>query len=427
MKRNILIIGAVALVIVTAYFVFNRSSTSDAQDIMVNVQRGEFRVEITTTGELEAQNSIDIMGPANGLRQARIHEVTIQHLVAEGKRVKKGDLVAILDMSTLNDRIADRQNELDQSQSQYDQTQLDTALELRAARDDIENLRYAEREAELSVEQSAFEPPATQEKLKIDLEKARKRLVQAVENYKLKEAKARAQMREAAAKLQEDRLRLDFLTNLSQEFTIFAPEDGMVIYRRSWSGKRVQAGDQLNAWDPTVATLPDLSKMVSRTYVNEVDIRKIQQGQVVHIGLDAYPDKALTGVVTRVANVGEQKKNSDAKVFEVAIVVNEADTTLRPAMTTSNTIIAQVEPDVLYIPLECLHSQGDTLTYVFVPRGSGLSKRQIEVGNTNANEAVILAGLDEGDRVYLSLPEASRIPDEVELLEVANENLTAER
>lgn len=409
------------------YFVMGRSSASSDADLITQVVRGEFRVEVTTTGELEAKKSTNIMGPANGLRQARLYEVTIQNIVPEGTKVRKGQWVASLDPSTLNDRIADAQNEYEQSASQYDQTQLDTALELRAARDEIENLRYGLREAELQVEQSAFEPPATQEKLKIDLEKAKKKLVQAKENYELKVAKAKAQMREAAAKLREDRSTLDFLMNLNQEFRIMAPEDGMVIYRRNWNGKRIAAGDQINAWDPTVATLPDLSKMVSRTYVNEVDIRRIKSGQEVEIGLDAYPDKRLTGVVTRVANVGEQKKNSDAKVFEVSIEVNEADTTLRPAMTTSNTIVAEVVSDVLYIPLECLHSQGDTLTFVYIPKGSGISRQEVRVGASNANEAVIVAGLEEGQDLFLSIPESSRVSSNAIRLEDDDEQLTANR
>ncbi|MEL6535168.1 MAG: efflux RND transporter periplasmic adaptor subunit [Bacteroidota bacterium] len=427
MKRTLIIVGAVVGLLLVGYFVMGRNGGSSNADLLTQVIRGEFRVEVTTTGELEAKKSTNIMGPANGLRQARLYEITIQNIVPEGTQVKKGQWVASLDPSTLNDRIADAQNEYEQSASQYDQTQLDTALELRAARDEIENLRYGLREAELQVEQSAYEPPATQEKLKIDLEKAKKKLVQAQENYELKVAKAKAQMREAAAKLREDRSTLDFLMDLNQQFRIMAPEDGMVIYRRDWNGKRVGAGDRINAWDPTVATLPDLSKMVSRTYVNEVDIRRIKSGQEVTIGLDAYPDKRLTGVVTRVANVGEQKKNSDAKVFEVSIEVNEADTTLRPAMTTSNTIVAEVVTDVLYIPLECLHSQGDTLTYVYIPKGAGISRQEVQVGASNANEAVILAGLDEGQDLYLSIPESSRVASSTLLLEEADKQLTAER
>ncbi len=58
-------------------------------------------------------------------------------------------------------------------------------------------------------------------------------------------------------------------------FTIKAPSPGMVIYVREWNGKKKGVGSQWNAWDPTVATLPDLTQMESQTYVNEVDVRKL--------------------------------------------------------------------------------------------------------------------------------------------------------
>ena len=64
---------------------------------------------------------------------------------------------------------------------------------------------------------------------------------------------------------------------------------------------------------------------MSKTYVNEVDVRKVFAGQKVEIGLDAYPEKSFRGVVIRVANVGEQRPNSDAKVFEVAVEINGTD------------------------------------------------------------------------------------------------------
>jgi HlyD family secretion protein len=79
--------------------------------------------------------------------------------------------------------------------------------------------------------------------------------------------------------------------------------------------------------------------MRSKTYVNEVDIQNIEKGQTVEVGLDADSEKQLSGIVESVANIGEQRRGSDAKVFEVLININESDTTLRPAMTTSNSIL----------------------------------------------------------------------------------------
>merc|ERR1711916_368643 len=112
----------------------------------------------------------------------------------------------------------------------------------------------------------------------------------------------------------------------------------------------------------------------------------------------------LSGEVIEVANVGEQKPNSDAKVFEVTIKVNETDTTLRPAMTTSNLIIADVVENVLSVPLECLHNQGDSITYVYKKSGLNTVKQEVFVDKTNDNEAVIVKGVNENDNLYLSVP-----------------------
>ena len=144
--------------------------------------------------------------------------------------------------------------------------------------------------------------------------------------------------------------------------------------------------------------------MISTTYINEVDIRKVKAGQQVEIGLDAFPDKKLSGKVIQVAKVGQQNPNSDAKVFEVVIRLNERDADLRPAMTTSNMIITEELKDVLYIPLECLHVYSDSINYVVKRNGS---LQEVKVGLTNSNEAVVELGIKEGDVLYMSKPQGS--------------------
>jgi multidrug efflux pump subunit AcrA (membrane-fusion protein) len=401
-KRYWFLIGlGVVLIVVLVYAMGD--SEAENTDILVQAKKGEFVVDVTTSGELEARNSVEIMGP-NGLRSARIFQVEIKDMVDEGTTVAKGDYIAQLDQSEVLNRVKEREIEVQQSMSQYTQTRLDTALELRQSRDELINLKFAVEESEIILSQSQFEPPATIKQAEINVQKAQRAYDQAVENYKLKKEKAAAQMQEAYADLAEDRREMEQLEAILQQFTIRAPEPGMVIYKRTWNGTKKGVGSTIEAWDPVVATLPDLSQMVSRTYVNEVDIRAISTGQMVEIGLDAYPDKRLTGKVMDVANIGEQRPNSDAKVFQVNILINESDTTLRPAMTTSNRIIAARLNDVVFVPLECLRNQGDSITYVVQKEGLGLRKQEVRVGQTNANEAVILEGLTAGEEIFLSTP-----------------------
>jgi HlyD family secretion protein len=402
-RKNILIGAGILVVLLISYFILKGDKSSEAASIMATVKQGQFRVDIETTGELEAKNSVKILGP-KGLMDFQIWQVVIQSIIDEGTVVKKGDWVATLDRSEFQNKFTSKQTELDKASSRFNQTQLDTTLQLRQSRDELINLKYAVEETAIVLEQSKFEPPATIKQAEINMEKAKRSYQQALENYKIKKNQNIEKMREVAAELRKVQSEFDGMTRVLQSFDVTAPEDGMVIYERGWDGKPIKAGSQIQIWDPTVATLPDLTTMMSKTYVNEVDVRKIQVGQVVEVGLDAYPDKKLTGIVNNVANVGEQRPNSDAKVFMVAVEIKGTDATLRPSMTTSNKIIASVMDSVLYVPLESLHSQFDSITYVFKKEGLNTVKQEVIVGEANANDAVILSGLEKDERIFLSVP-----------------------
>jgi multidrug efflux pump subunit AcrA (membrane-fusion protein) len=175
----------------------------------------------------------------------------------------------------------------------------------------------------------------------------------------------------------------------------------MVIYSRGWSGK-VKAGSRVQAWNPIVAELPDLTEMVSKTYVNEVDISRVRKGQEVKVEVDAFPDNSYTGVVIEVANIGEQLRNYDSKVFEVIIQVYESDSILRPAMTTSNEIVTDILDDKLFIPLEALYK--DSVSFVYREVDGRPVKQQVVSSWSNDNEVVIIEGLAAGDHVYLTAP-----------------------
>jgi multidrug efflux pump subunit AcrA (membrane-fusion protein) len=411
MNRKYLYAAAGIGVLLIAYFFFRKTIVgSEKEKLSAKVIKGDFEVTVFTTGELQAKSSLDIDGPT-GMRNAQIWQVKIADLVPEGTRVKKGEYIGRLDQTEIMNRIKDESSEISKNESRFIQTKLDTTLDLRNARDEIINLGFAVREKENIVSQSTYEAPSIIQQAKMDLDKAKRQLVQAETNYMIKEKQARAKMQEVTAVLEKSQNKVQVLQDLLEDFTIMAPEDGMVIYQREWNGKKRIVGSTIGAWDPTVATLPDLGLMQSRTYVNEVDIRKIKKGQKVNISLDAYPEKKLTGFVDAVANVGEQNPRSDAKVFEVNILINEKDTSLRPAMTTGNHILADKLKDVLFIPLECLHAQGDSLSFVFKKNGLSITKTPIKIGATNEDFVVVLSGLLEGEEVLLATPEK---PEKIE-------------
>lgn len=400
MKNKKIYIGvAVALLLMIVIWKFFSGSSSKGFDILADVRKSDFRVEITSSGELEALNSVEVLGPLEA-RRFRVNNITIESMVDEGTLVSKGDLIAELDKSELFGRIEDRRLDLEQSRAQYEQIQLDTSLVLRQERDNMINLEYIVQERKLVLEQSQFEPPAIIKQNEYNVEKAIRDLEQAQDRYKVKILQEKARMIEVGARVREYENELSQMQEVLEKFSVRAPQNGMVIYQSGRGGK-VKEGSQISAWNPVVATLPDLSRMRSVTYINEVDIRKIKIGQKVEIGLDAFPDKRLTGTVTRVANIGQQRPNSDAKVFEVMIEVNESDPTLRPAMTTSNTIIVNKIENVTYVPLEAINVHNDSINYVFLKNGT---KQEVLLGTANLNNIIIENGLAEGDRVYLSTP-----------------------
>jgi multidrug efflux pump subunit AcrA (membrane-fusion protein) len=403
MLKKIIIPAVVLLLAVSLYFWLGDQGAEEENDLLTNVKRTDLKIDVTVSGELQARNSVSIMGPT-GLRNARIYQVKIDDIIPEGTVVKKGDYVARLDNSELGNKIREEELEVEESLNRFEQTRIDTAINLREQRDQLINLQYDLEKRKLELEQSQYEPPATIKQAELELEKAERALEQGKEEYNLILRKSRSEMAQAVANLKDDQMDLKQLQDLMKEFMIRAPENGMVIYERERNGRKKGEGSQISAWDPVVATLPDLSSMVSLTYVNEVDISRVQVGQEVEIGLDAFPEKQLTGRVTEVANVGEQRPNSDAKVFEISVLVNESDTTLRPAMTTSNMIITEYIENVLVVPLEAIHSQGDTLTYVFKRSGLSTVKQQVALGPKGNDLVVVEDGLADDDIVYLSTP-----------------------
>jgi HlyD family secretion protein len=390
------IIGVAVLLI---FIIFPDSET---EKLLGKVQNGAFRIEVNTSGELKAKKSEDIKGPSR-LRSHGIWQIKITDLIPEGTYVQAGDYVAQLDKSEVGTKIAASATEVEKITSEYEQARLDTAIEMLKLRDELINLNYEIEEKNLIANQSSFEAPAVQRQNEIELEKAERKLQQSINNISLKRKQNTAKLHQISLSLKQEQSKLTRIEELMVALKIVAPKEGMVVYKRTWNGKKITSGSQIG-WDPTVATLPDLSKMVTKTYVNEIDISHLKKGLTVGISIDAFPDKSFTGEVVEVANVGEQLPNTDSKVFEVTIEINEKDTLLRPAMTTNNSILIEELKEVLFIPQESVFIN-DSISYVVLKTGLGLKKQKVDLGKTNSNFVVIAKGLKEGEELLMVKPE----------------------
>jgi HlyD family secretion protein len=404
MKRTIIITSIIVAVAIIAMIVISKVGGKEDKGVLfTEVQQGDFEVVVTTTGELQAEVSTDIKGP-DGLmsRNMRFGGIKIQDLVPEGTEVKKDDYVATLDRSSVDNTLKDELDRQETLETELLKKQIDTTISLGNLRDDLLNLKFNLEEAEITLEQSVYEPPTTVRQAKNSLEKAQRAYEQALSNYDLKVQQARADIKDIQLQLGKQNRKVAEMQDIIQKFVIKAPSDGMVIYKREWNGAKRKVGSEISPWDPVVATLPDLSSMISKTYVNEIDVSKVRAGQEVRLTVDAFPEKTYTGVVASVANIGEQLPNTDAKVFEVITKVDGSDPILRPSMTTGNQIITKTFRDVVYIPLETVFTSADSIPFVYKKDGT---HQVVVLGESNENDVIVEQGLTKGERLYLTVPE----------------------
>lgn len=401
-RKRILSISLALFSLILLYFIFFSGSDEEVA-IIVKVKKGEFLNEVVISGEAQSTSLKKIDGPAS-MRKHRLNSVKIQNLIPEGTIIKKGDYVGSLDPSEINDKILDAQLDLESAQSKYTQEQLDTTLTLKQERTVIKDLEFTLAEDKLELERSVYEPPSTIKQLEIKIERANRDLKEKREDYNIIRSKAIAKMVEVGTEVSKTKNLLAELTELQKSFIINSDATGMVTYAKNWDGTKRKVGSTISPWDRTIATLPDLTKMESKTYANEVDIRKIKKDQKVSIGFDAFPNLIIDGVVTNVANVGEKKRGSDLNLFQVQIKFNETDESIRPGMTTSNKIVIGKKDDVLLIPIEAVFSQ-DSLTYVYTKSGFSVEKKEVELGVSNLDEVIVKRGLLENETVYLNTPQ----------------------
>ena len=139
MKRTILITGIIAVAAIIILIIIGRLSRSkDVANLYVSAKRGQFDIIVSTTGELEAENSQNIVGPDfRQSRNIRAMEIKITDLVPEGTEVREGDYVATLDRTSFDNTLKDELERLTTYETNLEVKILDTAVTLSNLRDNI--------------------------------------------------------------------------------------------------------------------------------------------------------------------------------------------------------------------------------------------------------------------------------------------------
>ena len=186
---------------------------------------------------------------------------------------------------------------------------------------------------------------------------------------------------------------------------ITAPEDGIVIFGKSWDGKKYSKDDDVSTYEfaPPIATLPDMSKVISEIYVKEIDISKIKVGDSVRVTFDALAGVTIKGSINSIARIGESHKDFDMKAFKVVIHLDNTNEGLKPAMNSNNDIVLANSDNVISVPLISVFKENGN-KFVYLKTADGMKKQQIKTSFENEEFVLVEEGLKEGDLVVMEPP-----------------------
>ncbi len=366
MKKKVLIIAGVLISVAVILLIINPLSKKETEVSFstIKVERGNISSTVTATGTIEAITTVNVGTQVSGI---------LQHVYVDfNDIVKKGQLLARLDETSL---IA----QLEQSQSQVDQAQ-----------------------AQLNFQEATFR------RLKTLYEKeliAQTDYDQALYNYE----NSRASLSNAKSALARTQVNLGYAT-------ITSPIDGVVLNRAVEEGQTVAASFNT----PTLFTIVnDLTQMEVQTSVDEADIGKVQQGQRVEFTVDAYADMKFEGTVSQVRL--QPITTNNVVTYVVILSAPNPEKKLMPGMTASAIIYVEEKKNTLtlsgkamrFTPAAGSLPTGGLPPALSAPDGSkmvwikdvmaGLRPVPVVAGIDNGSSIEILSGLNEGDEVIISM------------------------
>jgi HlyD family secretion protein len=279
LKKRIAIIGSAILIVCTVIWLLSGAKEKNQEKYtLVKVERGDLEAVVSSTGTLSAVTTVQVGTQVSG-RIAKLYTDFNQ-------AVKKGQLLAMLDTSSLLMNVSEAESAYIRSKAQ-----------LKQSRQDLDRMQYLFKE---------------NIKTKNDLE-------QAQVNFEL----AQATLKSEQSSLERTRINLSYAS-------IYAPIDGIVIARNIDVGQTVAASFS----SPTLFLIAnDLSKMQILANVDEGDIGQIKEGQNVRFTVQAQSDKKFSGQVSQIRL--ESTTLNNVVNYTVVINVNNDEELLLPGMTAT--------------------------------------------------------------------------------------------
>jgi HlyD family secretion protein len=397
-KRIMLTLAAVVIVGLISGGSLVISNHDGAPLSITPVKRGDITIKITESGELRAQDQITI---------SAINDKQIIWMAPEGEWVEEGDTLIVLASEKYVISSGEAHSSLLVAKADLNKAISD--LHAQQAKEEAARKNY-ESLPELAKKGFVMESEVEQARL-AHMELKSKTLA-----FRAAVDAARANVERAARSLAQEQRKL-------REGVYLAPRAGLVVYATMGDAenpKKISLGmTPFEGMD--LMYLPDISSMLVDAEISEVDLSRIKAGLPVEIRLDAYPDAVFKGEIRTIADLARRKisritgKATGVKVFDVTIKVLDQDGRLKPGLTANVDIIVNQYDDALYIPLETIFMDEQDQTVVYVKNDHGrIESRLVELGESNDRVAIVKEGLQEGEKVCLSLPTPEQITREEE-------------
>ncbi|MFO7768989.1 MAG: efflux RND transporter periplasmic adaptor subunit [bacterium] len=362
--------------------------------------RGSFVLDVVVRGELKAERSRSIRVPSiRGRTQ-------VVWLAPEGEAVESGQVVARLDTGDLENRLDQRQQELETAMSNLDNFLASKPGQIRQAENGVTTAELDLEAAQIQLDLSEFESEQQQEQRRLAYENALLNLDNAERELEAIRTKLEVEERQLRTDIRKRQQRVDDVKEQLEAAELTAPISGILIYGENFSGgsegtRKVRVGDSAHRGQ-TILQIPDLTEMLVEMKVAEGDYRKVAPGQGVELRIDAIPDVTFTGTVEELSALANFDPERRAGMFEAVARLDSVEPGMRPGMTASVRIITDEVQDALYIPNRAVFEvEGETVVF---PRSQLPRPRVVRLGERNMNAVEVLEGLEEGEEVALEDP-----------------------
>jgi HlyD family secretion protein len=369
---------------------------SRGRQTMATISRRDFVRAVRLSGTVEAIQSTTISAPR--LSGPNTQSLVITKLLKPGSMVQPGDLIVEFDRQQQLTNALDRRAELNDLEQQIRKRE---AQEQAAAAKDDSEIKVAESSvsrAELEMVKNEMIPKIHAEKNALGLEQAQATLKQLKTTYKLKREAAEADLQILRIRRERAESAMKMAETNAERMAIHSPIAGMAVLKSIWKSNtmaEVQEGEEVRAGVPIV-DIVNPNAMRVRARVNQADINGLGVGQVVRVGLDAYPDLQFAGKIAQISPLGVQSNLSNkVRAFVVLIDIEGAHPNLMPDLTASLDVELSRTPGALVVPLDSIRRDGER-AFVRVQKGSGYEDREVTLGTVSAHEAVVASGIEPG-------------------------------